>query len=90
VRLGRQLRVLTCVTQLIRSHREARTPKSVFGTNVVARRSAFVPRFYFHLRNDMDVPDEQGKEFPSFEAALERATIDAQKLAGEIVKERMW
>lgn len=46
-----------------------------------------MPRFYFHLRNDLDVPDEEGKELPSLEAALELAASEARKLAGEIVKE---
>jgi hypothetical protein len=28
-----------------------------------------VPRYYFHLRNDMSVDDEEGKELPNLEAA---------------------
>jgi hypothetical protein len=46
-----------------------------------------VPRFYFHLRNDLDVPDDEGKDLPDLEAALELAASEARKLAGEIVKE---
>lgn len=57
------------------------------GTNAARKHSTAVPRFYFHLRNDLDVPDEEGKELPSLEAALELAASEARKLAGEIVKE---
>jgi len=32
-----------------------------------------VTRFYFHLHNDMDVPDDDGKELPSPEAARAHA-----------------
>lgn len=28
-----------------------------------------VPLFYFHLRNDLDVPDDEGKELPDVAAA---------------------
>lgn len=28
-----------------------------------------MPRFYFHLRNDLDVPDDEGKELPDGAAA---------------------
>jgi len=48
---------------------------------------ALMPRFYFHLRNDMDVPDDEGKDLPNLEAALEQAASEARKLAGEVVKE---
>ena len=47
----------------------------------------FVPRFYFHLRNDMDVPDDEGKDLPNLDAALEQAASEARRFAGEIVKE---
>jgi hypothetical protein len=46
-----------------------------------------VPRFYFHLRNDFDVPDDEGKELRDLEAALEHAANEARKLAGEMLKE---
>jgi uncharacterized protein DUF6894 len=47
-----------------------------------------MPRFYFHLRNDIDVPDDEGKELPDLQAALELAATEARKLAGEILKEQ--
>jgi hypothetical protein len=37
-----------------------------------------VPRFYFHLRNDLDVPDELGVELPDLAAAREHAAQDAR------------
>ena len=45
-------------------------------------------RFYFHLRNDIDVPDVEGKELPDLEAAMALAATEARKLAGEILKEQ--
>ena len=47
-----------------------------------------VPRFYFHLRDDLNVPDEEGSDLLDLEAALQRAATQARKLAGEIVKEQ--
>jgi hypothetical protein len=41
-------------------------------------RSGTIPRFYFHLRNDLDVPDEEGLDFPDIEAAREHAFKDAR------------
>jgi len=32
-----------------------------------------VPRFYFHLIDDFDAPDEEGVELPDLEAAREHA-----------------
>ena len=32
-----------------------------------------MPRFYFHLHNDVDVSDEGGEEMPDLEAALAHA-----------------
>lgn len=32
-----------------------------------------MPHFYFHLRNDLDVPDEEGADLPDVEAAREYA-----------------
>ena len=63
-------------------------PRLRSGTMPRPAHSARVPRFYFHLRNDIDVPDDEGKELPDLEAALELAASQARKLAGEVVKEQ--
>jgi hypothetical protein len=44
-------------------------------------------RFYFHLRNDMDVPDDEGKELPNLEAAVAYALNLTRLEAAELVKE---
>lgn len=46
-----------------------------------------MPRFHFHLHNDMDVPDEEGQELPDLDAALTWARTQARNLIGELVKE---
>lgn len=51
------------------------------------KRSREVRRFYFHLHNDVDVPDGEGKELPDLEAAIEWATWQARLLFGEIAKD---
>jgi hypothetical protein len=47
-----------------------------------------VPRFYFHLLNDVDAPDEEGKEFPDLEAAREHARRNIRFTAAESLKEQ--
>lgn len=37
-----------------------------------------VPKFYFHLHNDGDVPDESGKELSDLDAAQAHALIMAR------------
>jgi hypothetical protein len=46
-----------------------------------------VSRYYFHLYNDVDVADDEGKELPNLESAIDWATTQARELAGEILKE---
>ncbi len=46
-----------------------------------------MPRFHFHLHNDVDVPDEEGQELPDLNAALAWARNQARNLIGELVKE---
>lgn len=48
--------------------------------------SGRVHRFYFHLINDMDVPDDEGKELPDLEAARKEASCQARMLMGEMLK----
>lgn len=45
-----------------------------------------MPRFYFHLHNTLDVPDEEGQELPSIEAALRYAEICARVEVVETLK----
>jgi hypothetical protein len=42
-----------------------------------------VPRFYFHLLNDVDAPDEEGKELPNLEAARQQAIENARFTLGQ-------
>jgi hypothetical protein len=46
-----------------------------------------MPRFYFHLINDVDVTDEEGKELPDLEAAREYAEGNVRFTASETLKE---
>ena len=45
-----------------------------------------MPKFYFHLRNDMDVPDLEGREFPDLTAARACAVHLARFEVSEMVK----
>ena len=47
-----------------------------------------MPRFYFHLLNDVDAPDEEGKEFPDLDAAREHARRNIRFTASESLKEQ--
>ena len=47
-----------------------------------------MPRFYFHLHNDIDVPDEEGKELPDLNGARIWAECQARMLIGQIAKEQ--
>jgi hypothetical protein len=44
-----------------------------------------VPRFYFHLFNDIRSIDPEGIELPNAEAALERAKAEARHMAAQSV-----
>jgi hypothetical protein len=46
-----------------------------------------MPRFYFHLRNDLSVDDEEGMELPDVEAARERAEKYALDMSAASVLE---
>ena len=46
-----------------------------------------MPRFYFHLRNDLSVDDEEGIELPDIEAARERAIEFAVDMSAASVLE---
>jgi hypothetical protein len=46
-----------------------------------------VPRFYFHLINDLDVSDHEGVELPDLDSAREVARCNARMLMGQVLKE---
>ena len=46
-----------------------------------------VPRFYFHLHDDIDVPDDEGVELPDLEAARAHAVQCARVMFGEMAKD---
>ena len=46
-----------------------------------------MPRYFFHLRNDLSVNDEEGIDLPSIEAARARATEFAVDMAAASVTE---
>jgi hypothetical protein len=46
-----------------------------------------VPRFYFHLHNDIDSLDEEGREVADTETARRMALVDARHMAAESVRE---
>jgi len=45
-----------------------------------------MPRFFFHLHNDDDTPDEEGRELPGIEVARAAAIADARHMAAESVR----
>jgi hypothetical protein len=44
-----------------------------------------VPRFFFHLRNDVNTTDEEEQMLPDAGAAVEQATAYARDMAAESV-----
>ena len=54
---------------------------------VAGKRSGTVPRFYFHLHNDMDVVDEEGVELPDLEAARSHAVRQARVTFAETARD---
>lgn len=58
----------------------------VNGTNPSFRRLREVPVFCFHLIDDVDALDDEGKEFPDLEAAMQYARQQAQFTAAETIK----
>jgi hypothetical protein len=57
------------------------------GTNAAPKRWRTMPRYFFHLHNDYDAPDEEGAELPSLEAAKIAALHNARFSAAETIKE---
>jgi hypothetical protein len=46
-----------------------------------------VPRFNFHLFNDMTIPDDEGIQLPNAAIALQRAASSAREMAAQSVRE---
>jgi hypothetical protein len=46
-----------------------------------------VPRFYFHLHNDVDVPDDEGEDLRDLEAAKAYANREVRALAADMAKQ---
>jgi hypothetical protein len=46
-----------------------------------------MPRYFFHLRNDMDVPDPEGQELADLDAARAQAVAYAIDMAAASVLE---
>ena len=46
-----------------------------------------MPRYYFHLFNDMQILDAEGIELPNEGVALERAQSAAREMAAESVRQ---
>jgi hypothetical protein len=46
-----------------------------------------VPKFYFHLHSDVDVPDDEGVELPDLAAARARAVRCARVTFAEVAKD---
>ena len=46
-----------------------------------------MPRYFFHLHNDIDCPDEEGLELPDLTTARMHAIHTARFTAGETVKD---
>jgi hypothetical protein len=47
-----------------------------------------MPRYYFHLRDDLNVDDDEGTNLPSLEAARRRAVNYALNMAAAAVLEQ--
>jgi hypothetical protein len=46
-----------------------------------------MPRYFFHLHNDIDSPDEEGKEIAEDHDALQTALEYARRMASEAVRQ---
>jgi hypothetical protein len=46
-----------------------------------------MPRFYFHLINDLDVSDYEGVELPDLNSAREVARCNIRMLMGQVLKD---
>ena len=59
------------------------------GTGAAGNRFAAVPRYYFHVIDDLDSPDTEGAELPGLEAARDYGARAALGLMADLlVRER--
>jgi hypothetical protein len=56
------------------------------GAKPIGMRSAAMPRFFFHLHDDVDLPDPDGSELPDLAAARERANAAALDVICGVLK----
>jgi hypothetical protein len=47
-----------------------------------------MPRFYFHLHNDMDVPDQEGSELADLIGAIAEAQTQLLEVVAELLPSR--
>jgi hypothetical protein len=47
-----------------------------------------MPRFYFHLRDDLDAPDDEGLDLPNLDAAREHAADNARFTLAQLALEQ--
>jgi hypothetical protein len=45
-----------------------------------------MPRFFFHIHDDLDCPDDEGTELPDLAAAEESATSEARLLMCDLLR----
>jgi hypothetical protein len=73
--------------ELPRGPELANVKGSAPGTRSQGKRFGEVPKYYFHLHNDMDVPDEEGTDLPDLEAARDYAIRQARVTFAETAKD---
>ena len=81
------MQVAVATGWLGRAGAENDQPKLNLGTKVPRDRYRQVPRYYFHLHNDVDAPDPDGSELRNLEEARAVALRDARFSAGQSVKD---
>ena len=69
------------------SSRKAPNPGSTAETNAVSGCLAWVPLYYFHLRDDISADDEEGRELPNLDAARAQAEAYARDMSAASVLE---
>jgi hypothetical protein len=57
------------------------------GTNALSKRLRHVPRFFFHVFDDLDARDDEGVELRDLNEAKAYATRSARHLMSESLKE---
>lgn len=60
----------------------------VAGTHAQRGVVRIVDRYFFHLRDDLDVEDEEGTDLPDLDAAISRSVVYAIDMAATAVLEQ--